>query len=643
MNSSLKTHIVRTGLALFLCGFAHHVLRAQELRQFSGTYQAGEWAGSATFQYTVQEKDTLIQGSFQMQSSPTENPLAGEEDSFLVKGNFVDHVPQGAWQFRFGTFQTDSVAERVGYQYKFNISGEEHEAIGLLSNGKPEGLWTHVVNQIRNSTLEKVQFRSAIRFQEGIPQRSFRIEGNGNALAGRLLRTGMAHDQWTLFSEASPGGEEHWYFQEGVLERVETLETGQWTSRSLDFAEAPQRRSVALDEAYLHFLNFAGMTPDSSGIVALLRENDRYYRRIKGLLSSFGSTVYRTGFQVQVGVYPFTPTEQAFLKDLEQWVSEAAAMSDRILNDPQLELARRSDPEAQYYFQVAGGLKARMINPLLHVVKLKQFGVLDFLPREALQGRLWTDTPEAKIPSEVPGYAYYEGPGADRLDFGGSGIASLRDMAQYAKGSLEEITAALGPRLTLEQQEQALLEREKSMVSQYEALKRLVSEPSESQERITTLALQAVLRQAESVVDGYSRLSYAEEKSVEIENAINCLENLGRLSRNLVQQQERSRQVREAYTDQIWNPFTATIMDEVVKRRITTAYFEVLLPYVLNEVGRNASCEKAKDWATLLEQTFERVLALKDEDTEKLERKLRKEKDPQTVIALFGLKEKAQE
>lgn len=127
--------------------------------------------------------------------------LEAGDKTFTISGAFLENKPAGAWQFRFGAFKTDSLTQLDGLQYQVKVSGRQHEAIGVMREGKPDGLWTHTVSRIRNSQLEKTLFRSSIRFDQGIPQKSFRIEAEEHTLVGRILCNGLAHDEWTLYSD----------------------------------------------------------------------------------------------------------------------------------------------------------------------------------------------------------------------------------------------------------------------------------------------------------------------------------------------------------------------------------------------------------------------------------------------------------
>ena len=78
-------------------------------------------------------------------------------------------------------------------------------------------------------------------------------------------------------------------------------------------------------------------------------------------------------------------------------------------------------------------------------------------------------------------------------------------------------------------------------------------------------------------------------------------------------------------------------MDETVKRRILSAYTNVLIPYYLKNITQGLPCENAPQWIELVNKTYDRMLELREEDTRKMERKLKKEEDPLVVLQRFKI------
>ena len=78
-------------------------------------------------------------------------------------------------------------------------------------------------------------------------------------------------------------------------------------------------------------------------------------------------------------------------------------------------------------------------------------------------------------------------------------------------------------------------------------------------------------------------------------------------------------------------------MDEQVKKRIINAYEEQVLPYLLQQVQEGLPCSGIQDWMTTYRAVQDRLYQLRNEDTGRLERKLKREDDPREVLQLLGI------
>ncbi|MEL7160908.1 MAG: hypothetical protein AAFN92_09120, partial [Bacteroidota bacterium] len=88
--------------------------------------------------------------------------------------------------------------------------------------------------------------------------------------------------------------------------------------------------------------------------------------------------------------------------------------------------------------------------------------------------------------------------------------------------------------------------------------------------------------------------------------------------------------------DEVWNNFTATVMEEELKKRLTEAYRDKLLPYFREQVTTSLDCANAGTLATRIAATNQRMLALREEDTDELEDRLRQTDDPRAILALLN-------
>ena len=135
----------------------------------------------------------------------------------------------------------------------------------------------------------------------------------------------------------------------------------------------------------------------------------------------------------------------------------------------------------------------------------------------------------------------------------------------------------------------------------------------------------------------YAKMPNDKEKLNRARALISCLLHYDTLSQEIMVLPEQLLELETTYTDAVWNPFTATIMDESVKRRITNAYNNVLLPYLFEKVKADLDCSNVEGLQQLFQRSHKRLLELRGEDTSKLERRLRKERNPKVVLQLLNL------
>ncbi|WP_289039155.1 hypothetical protein [uncultured Zobellia sp.] len=632
----LKKRLV---LFIFL-GFLYQSY-GQEKQQYSGPLQVGGYEGKANYSYVVQEQDTLYNGTFQLQSSNLGALVEKEDTSFLIDGNFDKGTPNGPWHFQFGEFQTESESQLVGYEYRVLISGRQEESKGKLVNGKPNDKWTYEVNQIKSSEVEKTLFKSVINFKNGIPQQSFQIENDSTVLIGRFLRNGLAHDEWTSYAANAIDDTENWIFEEGVLKEIVTVTDG-LTNRIPVFGTDKTYKVVALNPGYLELLKAtisSNVSVDfSGGVSELLSKNNGYYKKLNDILNEMGPASVAPNFKVKVPFYALDSLQMKTINQIVRDYKAAQAISDTLLNNSHLNIVRRSDADAQYRYEVVKKINVDFLQPLSTFVKYKEEDILEYMELPKLMQQLWpSGKPNTKIEvvmDTAQNLRTFVLANTGEFNFNGNSTKTVSAIAEYAKLSLQELMESLSDRLTNEARLQALNGLEKDLIAANDSLVQKI----DSLQPELTLDYKAPLKNLKNLADGllgdYALLKNPEKKLAFGNKLKVCLAELHELTGVLGDLPHTSLEIEELYQDAIWNPFMATVMQEGVKKRITSAYNEILIPHFLEEATA-ANCEKVKPLTEQITHTIKRMVKLREGDTKKLERKLRKEKNPQEVMKLL--------
>ncbi|WP_422080184.1 hypothetical protein [Ulvibacterium sp.] len=643
-----KYLFISVRFALFVC--FPLALQGQETLHYAGPLQVGKYKGEAGYDYKIVGKDTLLDGPFIMERSNLEALLENEDSSFLFSGTFKDHFADGFWRFQFGEFQSNSQTQVIDYQYRVLVSGTQEEASGTLKSGKPDGPWTYTVNRIKDSEVEKILFKSSIVFEDGVPQRSFRVENENSTLVGRFLRNGLAHDEWSLYATDEVETAESWFFNDGLLEKIQSRENDEVSVVQLPLDTTAQRKTINLDARFLKVLQLLLPTNDTpnvleSGMPKLLTENAQYYQKIDDILSELGESAFLPEFKVEVAHFPLDSSETAQLDSIKSHFEKSKIISESLLNSTQLNILKLSDEEALFQYSVVSSISENFLNPVEKVVDCHKQGILEFVTREQLIRKLW---PFGKPSTRIEATGIDSGktfvlPNAERFEFDGNTLSSIEQLAKYAAFSLDSVQQSLEDKLTKEQRQQELIALEEELIVQSKGLNHLIDSVSNNVTGINTDALLQIRALADRSLSEYSTMEEVSTKFDYARELVNCYPQLKALTDAVAALPTQWEELQQSYQDGVWNPFTSTVMNEEVKRRITAVYSKVLVPYFLEWVQSDLSCDNVDELVVLMQNTYRRMTELRNEETSKLERKLRKEQDPKMVMQLFNIQYQVKE
>ncbi|MEO0571668.1 MAG: hypothetical protein AAF039_08180 [Bacteroidota bacterium] len=618
----------------------------QQIKEFSGERSFGTYQGQAEYEYRIEGIDTILEGGFTFQKSNLNALLRDNDSTFYIAGEFKGGVPQGNWTFQFGEFYSDSVAQVTGFQYRLNVTGISQEAKGFLDQGKPDGTWKISQKKIKDSQVLDTLFFSEINFLDGVPQQSFTVGNAQGTLVGRFLRNGLAHDTWSLFSNEAYNVE-NWFFTDGWLEKIEANTDGVPFTIGVFNNRFNPSKIMALDKGYSTLVSIYANHPSSSaidlstGINELLVQNSSNYKKIEEILSELGSNEFLEGFKVKAPYFPLDSISRKELNTTVNLTARAIETSKGFLENTRLNLIKRSDEEANTLYHTIAALDSSFLRPLGALMELENLGITESLSEEMLSNYLFPKgrpSPQLVIVDDNGNAKDFLGPGGDLVDFEAEGMPAYLAIAEYVSQSLEQIKVTLGQKLEDDKQQQEFVLLEEQMIAQVNAMNQFPDSTLQRLSKMERRALDNIKSKTEALLSEYAEMPTGDEKLNRARMLISCLLDFDALSQQIVKLPLRSEELREKYTDAVFNPFTATIMDESVKKRITSAYNNVLVPYMLEKVEKELNCEDAKGLQLLFQKSFERMVELREEDTSKMERKLRKERNPKVVLQLFNLK-----
>ena len=627
-----------------LCG-GNPGLSAQEVADptvYQGPYRVGELRGTATYAYRTDGPDTLLTDTFRLQGVNPAALLDGSDSYFSVNGAFADGVATGNWTFAFGDYALAGSAEVVDYRYRVEVNGSHHTARGQLSAGRYDGAWVQETQRIVRSEPTDRSFRSEITFAAGVPRESFQLEREGATLLGRFKRDGLAHDAWTYYADLAT--QESWTFRDGRL--VQIVRSGEEQADTLPVLEAfeTNTRTVNLDGAYFEFLTYwlringYDTAPATGPVAQLLTQNAAQYARIDRFLSELGNETAPVTFGVEVPDLPLTPEEAAQLDALVTELNRIDTVILRLADNSAFTMLETADPEIVYLRTVLREIGSGYLASVRELATAHAAGVLAYLPRRQVYRSLWpsgaataTIQPTREGTESLPAFT---GPDAGPFNIREQGLVAIMDLTAYAGRSVDSIRTILNTKLDTRERRQVITALDDQLMYDFTLLDSLINAQDKrvakdyGLDNIRSTARRALRQYAED-----DDLTFKQDRARELNR---CIEALDALTLALTKLPERTATIEELYTDQVWNNFTATVMEERLQKRVTEAY-EKLIPYFQKQVRKELNCATARQLTAELNGLHKRMLALRGTDTDDLEDELKRTDDPRRLLDLLGV------
>ena len=570
--------------------------------RYAGAYRLGDFAGRADFSYQLQRRDTVRSGPFAFQAARPAALLDGGGAYRSFRGGFTRGTPAGPWTFVYADYRPGDSVGVTDHVLSLALDGTHTEAGGELEDGQPAGSWIHRVDRIRNGQAVEEVLRSELTFAAGIPRQSFRIESGPAQLLGRVDRAGVATDEWVFDYDLRTV--ERWQFTNGSLRQI--IREGD----TLRLAPVATRRTelIPLDERYFAIL--ATQADDiprlaDDPVSNLLLGHAAAFRRTREALAALGTPTPPTNVRVRVPSAPLTRREIATLDRIDARLAEVDTLAASLLTTTALSVVENADPEVATLRQEILRIRDSLLAPARSLQEAYRADILPYVPRADYVRRLYPDS------------------GAD--------LAYVEGQTSAARAAVDSLRAALGNKSNTRERQQVATALQTQLEREAFLLDSLIASRPDAGE----LGLDAVANVADAELARYRNNPEVLNRNERAQQLVDCVEDLDALALELIRLPERQREVKTAYTNEVWNNFTATVMEEIVQKRVYRAYEEDLIPYFRGRVADGLGCANAGTLTAELQSLHRRVLALRGQDTDELESRLRREDDPLRILELL--------
>jgi hypothetical protein len=376
------------------------------------------------------------------------------------------------------------------------------------------------------------------------------------------------------------------------------------------------------------------------GMVKMLSANAGYYQKVDEIMSTLGKSSFMPEFKVKVADYSLSDADRMLLDSIAFLSNEANKMVMGMQESTQLLLLKLSDEEVLYLMTLVDTLNREWVNPLMKISQHHKNGILDYVDRNNLT-RLWSgNAPKSSF--EIA-YVFdqqqkvrtfnssFNGMGRDPI------VKGLHALSKSMHSELSAIEQKLNKERVQIEREQELALLEEELIALQTRLNTSIDSLSQELSDPEKTVIQSIKSRAALLLSEYSGQEESDEKTAMAGELISCFPYMDSLAIEVSMLPKRWEEIQQAYRDDVWNPFTAIVMSEEIKKRITESYRQVLIPYYLDRITNDLSCTNAQQLKQSLTSVHNRMLELKEEDTKRIERKLKKEDDATVIIDLLGI------
>jgi hypothetical protein len=657
-------------LGIVLSGYLKtHTVQAQRLRTYEGEYvnQAGE-RGDARFTYFERGGERILNGEFHFEVSFTDSIQANHFIKKTYSGNYRNNLKDGDWRYSFKDYEV-VIKDVKDLQAETEINGNYQEVHGRYRNGKPDGRWQfEEVIYSQSRQLSAVR-RGQANFREGRLHNDFVFEGILDSIPyqiqGQFTR-GFMNGRWVIsyISEAMPVQEIREY-QDGFLIRL--IKKNERTNAELVHVEftnvreqlrqlgsRSRSRNLPFQISDTPFdILFNDGFPDNAPELQVQQAANRFIGRAIRLFTDNDQEIY--ALEGVNRVYPASTRRFEYQQspEVQENISVALAVTDSLGVKAQILLQNES-------FRInrqASDTLAFLYNYLVRLEERSQFieGLLNFAATDDFR---FYNPPnffgDAVRRINRPDTIRYEYDGEERfrvvhyqrpLGYPARVLTQVVPYVRELDSLVNQISNYLNPILEQLRGEGVAREMEIRMNRKMDEVRLLYNPPDTA--RTDTMPVNSLhrqlyerfaVRQMNRIIQDYSNEQNLEAKLDIGGQGLQLLNTLINVFEPVYEIPIRHEKLDELYMVDSFDPFTYSYEFRVrVKPRLYSAAAEDLYSHLINQLRTETDIQMIPVLVNQLQNLVSRLFELRNEDTRRLERRLRQRNEPEFVKRLLDI------
>ena len=341
---------------------------------------------------------------------------------------------------------------------------------------------------------------------------------------------------------------------------------------------------------------------------------------------------------------PLKEKEEELLNDIESKLQKTQEKTQTILSNPQINIASMSTNKVAEFKNVLEEIRQNFLKPTEEILSLHNDDQLKYFDRDKLvqyKINLKNKSSVMEILNKDTISANYEIQSDLSFlnDDTQSNLSRLSTLLDALDNEIDLIKENLKEFLSEIQKEEKLVELEKAMLAKYEKTKSLADSliTGEHDNFAEIDVAQAIINFADGELEIYSNLPTAEEKIIAIEPLINCFNRTEELIYTIQKAPESIYKINDAYTEEVFNPYTFTNMEEKSKPPIYKAFNEMLLPGIFQNMQK-LTCDNMNDYQANFKILYDEMIdVLNESNTNRMERKVKRAKTAEKAAEILEM------
>ncbi|HET8858320.1 hypothetical protein [Marivirga sp.] len=632
------------------------LLNGQNIQSYDSSYTINNIKYLAKYEFYISGNDTIYDGEFEL-SQQFEN----QEDihEYLsVEGSFIENRADENWKLKKGAFEPTGKGYYKNYTYSYDVNGHEFMAEGKFLAGKKTGEWRIYDWQIRNSKITDTTLTATINFKEDEAQGNFRLQINEDVLEGELEKNEMTKGIWSFYRMNENGNRKlvkEWVFEDNTLVAMRLRRNDQVEEIKIHYPGKNDLsgKIIPLDDEFLEIIELKARIFNEK-LLEKYKEEDKisnlYFTLLDNLdlvdktFSPITKSTIKPTISSKLLASNIKADEESLLKKLKYNYEANQLKTKTLLDNPQINIASLSTKKVELYRNVLQKINQNFLIPTKEILSLYDDNQLKFFERdELIQYKIkLTDkeTINGLINSDSLSEDYqFQSDLSFLKNSTDSNLFKLSAFMESIEKELNSINENLRGYIAEIQNEEKLVELEDAMLVKYEKIKTLADSliTGEHDNFARIDVAQAIKDFANSELEIYSNLATPDDKINVIESLITCFSKAEELIYTIQKSTESIYKINEAYTKEVFNPYTFTNMEEKSKPSIYKAFNKLILPSIFKNM-RTLNCDNLEAYKANFKILFdEMIILLNESSTNRMERKVKRAKTAEKAAEILEM------